>query len=62
MKVWHENKGKYTEGKREARNVGMTGKSGKREILWKKNTEEEGMRRKEYIYMPCQAIPLTHSQ
>jgi hypothetical protein len=26
-----------------------------------KNTEEEEMRRKEYIYMPCQAIPLTIS-
>jgi hypothetical protein len=35
-KVWHENERKYTEGKREARNGGMTGKSGKREILWEK--------------------------
>ena len=47
MKVWHEIERKYTEGKREAGSVGMTGKSGKREILWKKyrrgRNEEKGI-------------------
>jgi hypothetical protein len=61
MKAQHENERKYWKGKWEVRNTGMTRKSRKRETV-EKNTEEEEMRIKKYLYMPCQANPLTRKQ
>jgi hypothetical protein len=60
MKVWHENERKYMEGKREARNVGITRKGGKREIVLKKYRRG----RKEEKGIPLYAMPghSPHSQ
>jgi hypothetical protein len=64
MKVWHENERKCMEGKTEARNVGNDTKEWEKGNSVGKNTEEEEMRRNEYLYMPCQARPghSPHSQ